>query len=71
MREMRAEEPGSPDIFQVEKLAPLVTDALACIVGAGVHGTCAGRGRRSSHGFSLRKAPFINTINGVHTPQLI
>jgi len=65
MREMRVEEPGSPDIFQVEKLAPLVTGAPACIVGAGIHGTCAGRGRGSSHGFSLRKAPFISTINGI------
>lgn len=62
---MRTEEPGSPDILQVEELAPLIAGAPTCVIGAGVHGTRAGGGRGSSHGFSLRKAPFINTINGV------
>jgi len=65
VRRMRTEEPGSPDILQVKELAPLIAGAPTCIVGAGVHGTRAGGGRGSSHGFSLRKAPFINTINGV------
>lgn len=59
MRGMRAEEPGGPDILQVEELAPLVAGAPACIVGAGVHGTRAGRGRGSSHGFSSEDMPSV------------
>lgn len=62
MRRMRAEEPGGPDISQVEELVPLVPTH---IVSADVHGTRAGRGRGRFHSFSLQNTPFISTINGV------
>lgn len=65
MRGVRAEEPGGPDILQVEELSPLVADAPGRIVGAGAYGARAGRRRGSSHCFSLRKTPFISTINGI------
>lgn len=66
LRTMRIEQKGGPNIFRIEKLIPLVTGASVHIVATGIYRTRAGtRERRGSHGFPLRKAPFINAINRI------
>lgn len=58
----RTEEPDGSDVLRIEGPVP----PPPRIVGAGVRGTGtrAGRGRGRSHDSSLRKAPFISTVNG-------
>lgn len=59
------EKPGGSDVLRLE--GPVTPSAPARIVGAGVHGVGAraGRGGRGgSHDSSLRKSPFISTIDG-------
>jgi len=58
----QTEEPDGSDVLWIEGPVP----PPSRIVGTGVRGTGtrAGRGRGRSHDSSLRKAPFISTLNG-------